>query len=377
MKINEEVMKKGYYIHFQGRESIGVSKKIDMQLAEFEKHFQIEELEVTTPQRSILERIIGLWPTASIKRNYQAALNQLESPDFIYVRRTVADKEYVAFWREIKKRFPDCKIIIEIYTYPYDKDDFGKWNAWPFYFKELIYRKQLKNYIDRFVTYTDDKEIFGVKTIITRNGIDLSLISTVEGEYKEDRITLLAVAFMQRHHGYERIIEGLRSYYQQGNPQYTVELKLVGDGPEKAEYERLVEKYHLQDYIEFYPTMSGEALERLYDESDIAMASFGMYKLGYSGKLSALKTREYLAKGMPIVTGCKIDVLNDDYFYVKNFSNNKESINVNELVDFYVKIKSKNLEKAITTNEIRKYAEETVGMEKVMLPIISFIESEE
>ena len=28
-------MKKGYYIHFQGRESIGVSTKIDMQLEEF------------------------------------------------------------------------------------------------------------------------------------------------------------------------------------------------------------------------------------------------------------------------------------------------------------------------------------------------------
>ena len=377
MRINEEVMKKGYYIHFQGRESIGVSKKIDMQLAEFERHFQIAELEVATPQRGILERIIGLWLTVSIKRNYQAAISQLESPDFIYVRRTVADKEYVAFWREIKKRFPDCKIIIEIYTYPYDKDDFGKWNAWPFYFKELIYRKQLKNYIDRFVTYTDDKEIFGVKTIITRNGIDLSRISTARGEYKENRITLLAVAFMQRHHGYERIIEGLRSYYQQGNLQYTVELKLVGDGPEKTEYESLVKKYHLQNYIEFYPTMSGEALEGLYDECDIAMASFGMYKLGYNGKLSALKTREYLAKGMPIVTGCKIDVLNDDYFYVHNFSNNKESININEIVDFYVKIKSKNLKKAVTTNEIRKYAEETVGMEKAMLPVIRFIESEE
>lgn len=27
-------MKKGYYIHFQGRQSIGVSKKIDMQIEE-------------------------------------------------------------------------------------------------------------------------------------------------------------------------------------------------------------------------------------------------------------------------------------------------------------------------------------------------------
>ncbi len=27
-------MKKGYYLHFQGRQSIGVSRKIDMQLEE-------------------------------------------------------------------------------------------------------------------------------------------------------------------------------------------------------------------------------------------------------------------------------------------------------------------------------------------------------
>ena len=72
-----------------------------------------------------------------------------------------------------------------------------------------------------------------------------------------------------------------------------------------------------------------------------------------------------------IVLKIKISKINNDS-QTKN-----ENINVNEIVEFYVKIKTKNLKKAVTTDEIRKYAEETVGMEKVMLPIISFIESEE
>ena len=100
------MMKKGYYIHFQGRESIGVSKKIDMQLR--------------APDRSLVQRVFGLFPTASIARDYDEALKKLDSPDFIYVRRTVADRAYLTFWESVKERYPACKIIIEIFTYPYD-----------------------------------------------------------------------------------------------------------------------------------------------------------------------------------------------------------------------------------------------------------------
>jgi len=368
-------MKKGYYIHFQGRESIGVSKKIDMQLAEFKKHFQIKELEVATPQRSILERIIGLWPTASIKRNYQAALNQLESPDFIYVRRTVADKEYVAFWREIKKRFPDCKIIIEIYTYPYDKDDFCKWNAWPFYFKELIYRKQLKNYIDRFVTYTDDKKIFDVPTICTTNGIICENIKEIEGEYQHDQLHLLGVAYMQRQHGYERVIEGLALYYRNEKmPIYKVYLHLVGDGPEKRKYQRLVRKKHLEKYVKFFPASNGDELDRHYNWADITLAAFGMYKVNYKGPIGALKTRECLAKGLPLISGSSIDILPIDFSYALILANDKTPVDIKTVICFFEKIKENGHGKMEIAHILRKYAEQTVSMKIVMQPIEKYIE---
>ena len=367
-------MKKGYYIHFQGRTSIGVSKKIDMQMEEFAQHYDLKELEVPTPARPLLLRVLGLFPTASITRDYKKAFEELDDPDFLYVRRTVADKEYLKFWKDIKEKYPDCKIIIEIFTYPYDKDDFAKWNAWPFYIKELIYRRNLKKYTDRFVTYTKDKEIFGVPTICTANGIKVENIAKVQGEYRGNKITLIGVAYMQRHHGYERIIEGLREYYQNKDNRYIVELLLVGDGPEKPKYLELAEKYHLQNYIKFYATMSGKQLDEMYDASDIALASFGMYKLGVY-ELGALKTRECLAKGMPLITGCAIDVLDNDYPYVRNFPNNAQTVDIMEVVDFYENIKKKHHDKEKVAGIIREFALNHVSMESVMKPIIDFIES--
>ena len=96
-------MKRGYYIHFQGRTSIGVSKKIDMQMEEFGRYFEMHELEIETIARTLFQRVIGLFPTASITRNYEKALDKLEEPDFIYVRRTVADRAYVGFFREVRR----------------------------------------------------------------------------------------------------------------------------------------------------------------------------------------------------------------------------------------------------------------------------------
>lgn len=367
-------MKKGYYIHFQGRSSIGISKKIDMQMEEFCRYFDMNELEVLTPVRSLVLRVFGLFPTVSITRDYQKALDELENPDFIYVRRTVADRNYVKFWKRVKEKYPDCKIIIEIFTYPYGKDDFAKWNAWPFYIKELIYRRNLKKYIDRFVTYTDDKVIFGVPTICTTNGVKVENIAKVRGQYQDNKITLIGVAYMQRHHGYERIIEGMQQYYQNQDNKYIVELLLIGDGPEKPKYQQLVQKYHLQDYVKLYPNMSGKQLDEMYDASDIALASFGMYKLGLN-ILTALKTRECMAKGMPLVTGCKIDVLDENFKFVKNFPNNNEGVDIAKIIEFYEEIKKENPDKKAIAEIIREYAIQHVSMEKVMKPIVDYIES--
>lgn len=366
-------MKKGYYIHFQGRASIGISKKIDMQMEEFNKHFQMEEIEVDTLPRNLLQRVVGLLPWNSIARGYGEALAKLDNPDFIYVRRTVAERAYVEFFKNIKKKFPSCKIIIEIFTYPYDKDDFGKWNAWPFYIKELIYRKKLKKYVDRFVTYTNDEEIFGVKTIQSVNGIIVDAVSKVRGAYQPNKLNLLGVAYMQRQHGYERVIEGLYNYYQQEANKYEVNLWLVGNGPEKALYENMVKKYELDQYVFFKGLTLGNELDEMYDKTEICLGTFGMYKVNFYGKMSALKTRECMAKGMPIISGNGIDVLRDDSDYIELFENKNEAINIDLVIDFFERIKQKYGSKECIAEEIRNYAYQTVDMQIAMKNIVSYI----
>lgn len=369
------MMKKGYYIHFGGRESIGVSKKIDMQIEEFGKHFDVRELEVRAAERSLAERVIGLFPTMSIRREYEQAFTELDQPDFLYVRRTVADRAYLRFWKKIRERYPDCKIIIELFTYPYDKDDFGKWNAWPFYLKERLYRPKLKKYVNRLVTYTEHGEIFGIPTIHSANGINVDSIKQVEGAYREGEINLIGVAFMQRHHGYERIIEGLKEYYGGETPDWRVNLRLVGDGPEKARYQELVERYRLEEYVKFYPTLTGEKLDELYNESDIALVSFGMYKLGFYGRLCALKSRECLAKGMPLITGCVIDVIPEDYPYAGVFPNDDSTVDIEEVVAFYKRVKDRKDSKKELADTIRQFAAEHVSMKAVMRPVVEYIKS--
>jgi len=369
------MIKKGYYIHFEGRESIGVSRKIDMQMEELSKRCDIRELEVCAPRRPLPERIAGLFPTMSIRRDYEQAFLQLEQPDFLYVRRTVADRAYLLFWKKVKERYPDCKIIIELFTYPYDRDDFAKWNAWPFYIKERIYRPRLKKYVDRFVTYTEHREIFGIPTIHSANGIHVSAVKQVEGAFHDGQVNLIGVAFMQRHHGYERIIEGLREYYSGGEPDFLVTLRLVGDGPEKARYQELVGKYRLERYVQFYPTLTGEKLDELYNESDIALISFGMYKLGFYGKMCALKSRECLAKGLPLITGCTIDVLPEGYPYARVFANDESAVDIGEVVAFYKQVRGMTGSKRELSDKIRQFAMEHVSMEAVMKPVIDYIES--
>lgn len=369
-------MRKGYYIHFEGRQSIGVSKKIDMQIDELKNYFQVEELEINYVYRSLLQRIIGLLPYESILRNYEEVFAQIDNPDFLYVRRTVADNAYVTFWKRIKEKYPKCKIIVEIYTYPYDKDDFWKWNAWPFWFKELIYRPQLKKYVDRFVTYTRDKYIFDVPTICTTNGINCSSVRPVRGSYQKEELHLIGVAYMQRQHGYERIIQGLAKYYKQKSIYTIIYLDLVGDGPEKKKYVKLVKENHLEKYVTFFPTTSGEELENLYDRADIALAAFGMYKVNYYEAIGAIKTRECLAKGLPMISGSPIDILDEDFDYARIFPNDRTPIDMEDVLSFFENVQKQGKSKENVAAILREYAKEHASMKAVMAPVVEYIETE-
>lgn len=369
------LMKKGYYLYNENCGSCGVDSKIAMQISEFSKNLDIKAVLIESMPQNLFQRICNLSVFGSIARNYEKAFSELVNPDFIYMRRTYADDALISFIRSIREKFPHCKIIVEIPTYPYDKEMCSSWYTFLIFLKEWYYRKKYYKYIDRFVTYSDDEKIFDVPTIRTMNGISVDKVVMPEKitEYDPENIHMLAVALLAPHHGYERIIRGLHLYYKSESSR-KVYFHIVGNGSEQKKYKKLTRRLGLDKYVIFYGEKRGAELDELYRKADIGMAAFGVYKDGFS-KLSTLKAREYLAKGLPVVLGAEDNLFNDSE-YGLTFPNDSSVVDINRIVTFTDGLYGASNKKDVAS-KIRKFAELKADNRITLKPVIEYIVSGE
>lgn len=362
----------GYYIHFNARATLSISNKIDMQMKELSKISKVSEVNVQIAHRSMLKRIISLFPYVSADRyEIEGAFSRIINPDFVYIRKTNGDKQYIHFLEMIKEKYPNCKIIVEIYTYPFYRDDFFRWDAWPYLFKELEAKKFYSKFIDFFVTYSKDSSIYNVPTIRIANGIRTSEYTVAKLRNSDGEIHLSGIAFFQKHHGYERIIKGLNSYYTKGNTR-CVNLYLAGKGPEESKYKKLVNKYNLEEHVIFLGELSGHDLDKLYDNTDIVLSGFGGYK-DHVKVSSALKVRECLAKGIPVISGYIEDIFeNKSVDFFMKFPDDSSEVDIDSIVKFYDRLYGdKNVNSL--RRRIRDFAEEYAEISETFKPVLSQI----
>ncbi len=372
-------MKNGLYIFPCGyenntKEYSGVLKKIDMQCAELSKHFSIRFFSAYESKHDeAFYKFTKRLPWNSADRKYDDILQQMDNTDFVYIRRTTADKAFLQFLQKTKEAYPKCKIIIEVYTYPYEKDEYKSLPGKFLMIKDKYYRRKYKNCVDRIVTYTNDERIFGIQTIQTINGVDTNKFTAITPRSHDEEIHLLAVAMFQKHHGYERIIEGLHRYYTQGGNR-VVKLYLVGTGPEIELYKSLTEKYSIFDKVYFCGSLQGNDLNIAYNNADIGLGSFGFYKIGLKSA-SSLKTKEYLAKGLPVVAGCVESFVDKEgKQYYLDFPNDDSPIDIFKILLFYDSVYNKeNISKQQIANNIHSYAVRTVSMEEALKPVVKYI----
>lgn len=363
-------MLKGYYIHYNARQLIGVSKKIDMQLKELRKIANVEEIDIKFKTKNIVVNAMAILPFGSLSWDYSKAYESINNPDFIYIRGIPYDRKAYLFLKYIKKNYPNCKVLCEIPTYPYIKEVLGTLQGIFLFPKLMINRKLEKKFIDRYVSYSNDDIIDGVKTIKLMNGFDVESVKLKNGVIKEDEIRLIAVAMMQKAHGYERLIKGIHNYYIKGGKR-NILFRLVGEGPETEYYKHMVKAYNIEDKILFYGQKSGRELDELYDKSDLAIEVLGAYKNNLFWS-SSLKSREYLSRGIPIICAVKIDVFQKESFeYYLEFDNNNSAIDVEEIINFYDKIYMRPKQDVALT--IRDYAYLYIDYSKTILPVKEYI----
>ena len=116
---------------------------------------------------------------------------------------------------------------MEIPTYPYDQEYVS--------FKRKIqllvdqcFRKRLAKYVDRIITFSNYKTIFGTPTIQISNGIDFDDIPMKQHvNDTSQEIHLIGVAEIHFWHGFDRLLKGLANYYNT-SPQYKVYFHIIG-----------------------------------------------------------------------------------------------------------------------------------------------------
>ena len=339
----------------------GVEKKIQDQLS-------------VLAENGVITGRIGVGMTPRLQRlvPFSASMTwgKTEQPeaDCLYIRMEPFSYPFISFLKKNRKRNPEVRILVEIPTYPYD-EEIKRLNVIT-QIRDKVYRRFLKNVVDRIVTYSDNQEIFGIRAIGIQNGVNVQSLPVTSGREPDQEVHLIAVAALQAYHGYERIIEGLHRYYS-GGGERIVRFLIVGSGYAEAELRDLVRKYHLEEYVIFFGARKGSALTEVYNQGDIGVGSFGLYKRKDFSS-SALKTREYLARGLPMISGCMEDVFQgkDVDFYLE-FENNETPIDIQQVIDFHDKVYSEGKESL--SGRILEFALKNVDVRHTFMPVVEYI----
>ena len=333
-------MKMLYIAAYNIKTDIGIYKKITSQISAFEKiGIQTRLIKLNLDVTSLLNDKL-----VYVKQNWQD-IQVAKDIDALYIRYNRCCYEFIHFLRKTKKTNPKIKILIEVPTYPYDKEALKEDKL--IMLQDQVFRKLLNKYVDRIITFSSDKSIFGIKTIRAVNGIDFSEISERVNPKKENEsIDLIAVATMKKWHGYDRLLEGMGLYYKNGGKRI-ITLHLVGTGPEINQYKSIIKKYDISKNVILYGNKQGKELDELYDICDVGVVSLGCYRIGIS-RLSAIKTREYAAKGLPMILSGYIDVFpQEKYNFLQLVPEDDTPVNIEQMIAWYDELYGINGEKRV------------------------------
>ena len=364
---------KGYYLFAPvekenaGPES-GVERKVRAQCKALRQYLDCE-LVILPPVEytgSIAEKIRRRLPLTAAWRKWKYR-GEFDDADFVYIRQVYHDASFYRYLRAIRRRNPNVKIIYEVPTYPYLTEQKTSGANAAFRKKEARWSVRCARFMDRIVTFYGQDEIWGVPCIKLMNGFDFSQVELPERPAPKD-VQIISIAATAFWHGYDRLIEGIHQYYENGGTEQ-ITYHVVGNI--LPELQRMVRDYRLEKHVIFHGRQSGEALKKLYAEAYLGVDVLGGHRKDYPVS-SSLKSREYAAYGLPVLTSSPIDYLSKDYPYQMIASYDDSPVNIPELLAFFRGIyDGKDCERV--GKEIRTFAEKRCDMSVTMKPVADWL----
>ena len=263
------------------------------------------------------------------------------------------------FFGKLKKA--GVKAVMEIPTYPYDHEFIGFSRTTRLQLSiDKVFRKRLARQLEAIVTFTNQEQIFGQRTIRISNGVDLDSMPLHQRVDTAKELHLIGVAEVHYWHGYDRLIAGLGEYYKKwkvdGGKWKEVYFHIVGgvwksemyDDEHAPGFSELIKKYGIEDKVLFHDQLFGDALNAVFAQSNFAVGSLARHRSGISD-IKTLKNREYASRGIPFVYS-ENDSDFDHQPYVLKAPADESPIDVFRIVAFEERL-------SMTPQEIRQTVE--------------------
>lgn len=292
--------------------------------------------------------------------------------NYVYIRYPMSDYFFLRVLKAIKE--DGLPIVLEIPTYPYETEGKTTIRGRLVLALDQCFRGWIYKYVDRICTYSTDKIIYDIPTINTINGYDFSMIKPDESIIDtHDCINLIAVSSMWPLHGYDRLIKGLGDYYSKGGNRNIV-LHIVGSGYVEQDYKALTTALGLNDHVVFHGKVFGRELAELYKGQAMGVNSLAIHRDNLTNE-STLKTKEYAALGLPIISSSYVDAFseNGNSNYALRIPADESNVDVDGMISYLDALYSAPIKEL--RDRIRNDAKAVCDMAVTLKPIVDYYES--
>ena len=219
-----------------------------------------------------------------------------------------------------------------------------------------MYFNDVVSNVDLFIAIGDDTNgtLYDKPAINIDNGIDVSVIAMRDFKPQKDTLNFLLLASMCYWHGYDRIVTALKNY----SGDQKILFHFVGNDGDGSlsKWKTLASDLGVEDKVAFHGAIYGEELDKFIDTMDVGVGSLGGYRKDlYTA--SDLKSREYMARGIPIIYACIDPTIDEKNDFVMRVANDDSPIDINKAVEFALKMREKN----DVSFRMREYAEKNMS----------------
>lgn len=252
----------------------------------------------------------------------------------IYYRNMIKPSLYQLLFF-IKLKLNKKKIIFEIPTYPYFKEQVSTSNNKILttckLLVELIFYPLIYNMVDIVpIILSNNKKKTFKKNFLIRNGIDKEKYSKTYQIMKSNPFRFIGVGTLYSYHGYDRLIKSIALY----NGDKRIEFNIIGDGPAITELKNLVRNLNLENSVYFLGRIEGPELDNLLMKSNIGVGSLTLFRRGANID-TTLKMVDYLCRGLPTITSGLYEDDKSDNKIIYKVSNDLEMIDIDKVLSFY------------------------------------------